>query len=198
MDEHTVQEALNCLDPALVEAADRPGGHGVAPSKRVLLLAAVVAAALCLMGAAGILQHFRLWIGAGVIQNDQHFSVDFSTVSAPVRTQNGRVLLTVGRGEVDITDQIDQDTPYLYAGKNAGLRDYLIVGGTPEELGYAEVWVNQEEVCLALQCGEVSAMAQLDAQQFREEMWRGIVELPWFNAGMEQLQEELDELLSAS
>nr|WP_317325966.1 hypothetical protein [uncultured Flavonifractor sp.] len=98
-----------------------------------------------------------------------------------------------------LTDARDvQDTPYLYAGENAGLSAYLIVGGTPENLGYAEVWINQGEVCLALRYGEVSAMAQLDPQQFREEMWRSIVELPWFNAGMEQLQEELEGALSAS
>ena len=198
MDEHMVQEALSCLDPALVEEAARPGWRGAAPSKRVLLLAAVVAAALCLMGAAGILQHFRLWSGADVIQKEQHFSVDFSTISDPVRTENGRVLLTVGRVEIDITDLIDQDTPYLYTGENAGLPAYLIVGGTPENLGYAEVWINQGEVCLALRYGKVSAMAQLEPQQFREEMWRSIVELPWFNAGMEQLQEELEGALSAS
>ena len=128
MSGEVVLEALGFLEPDLVEEADR----GLTRSRRskLLPLAAVLAAAALLMGAAGALIRFRLLTGAGAVQEENRFSVDFSGSQPPVRLENGRLIFTGDGQHVDITDRVDRQTPYVYETVNAGrVPTYLIVGG---------------------------------------------------------------------
>lgn len=199
MSGEVVLEALGFLEPDLVEEADR----GLTRSRRSRLLplaavlAAVLAAAALLMGAAGALIRFRLLTGAGAVQEENRFSVDFSGSQPPVRLENGRLIFTGDGQHVDITDRVDRQTPYVYETVNAGrVPTYLIVGGTPDRLGYAEVWVNRGVAGVALREGDSSVVMELTAEDFSLG-WRSAGQgCPWFLAAMERLEPEIEARLA--
>lgn len=199
MSGEVVLEALGFLEPDLVEEADR----GLTRSRRSRLLplaavlAAVLAAAALLMGAAGALIRFRLLTGAGAVQEENRFSVDFSGSQPPVRLENGRLIFTGDGQHVDITDRVDRQTPYVYETVNAGrVPTYLIVGGTPDRLGYAEVWVNRGVAGVALRKGDSSVVMELTAEDFSLG-WRSAGQgCPWFLAAMERLEPEIEARLA--
>lgn len=87
MSGEVVLEALGFLEPDLVEEADR--GLTRSRRSRLLPLAAVLAAAALLMGAAGALIRFRLLTGAGAVQEENRFSVDFSGSQPPSGWKTG-------------------------------------------------------------------------------------------------------------
>ena len=163
---------------------------------RILPALAAVAAALLLMGAAGVLVRFHLLTGAEVIQDEHQLSVDHSESGAPAQLEDGRLIFTADGQHTDITDLIDQRTAYVYAAVNSGLPTYIMVGGTPDDFGYAEVWVNQGEVGVAIRYGEYSVMIRLTPENFRKERWRTVVQgVAWFTTAMEQIAPEIEAYL---
>ena len=63
MDKAILLEALNDLDPELVEEGAAPRRR---PGRRALILAAALAAAVCIMGATGVLERALLMTGVGI------------------------------------------------------------------------------------------------------------------------------------
>ena len=61
MDKEILLDALNDLDPELVE-------EGAAPRRRALILAAALAAAVCIMGATGVLERALLMTGVDIVR----------------------------------------------------------------------------------------------------------------------------------
>lgn len=59
--------------------------------------------------------------------------------------EDDRLWLTAGGQRLDVTDLVDEETPYLYTSTDplSGLTHYAAVGGTPEAFGWAE-WVREE------------------------------------------------------
>ena len=58
---------------------------------------------------------------------------------SPVEIRDGRMWFVADGKELDITDLVDVDTPYIYTSTLAdGHISHVIVGGTPEDYGYAE------------------------------------------------------------
>lgn len=49
--------------------------------------------------------------------------------------EDGRLIFRLGDNTTDVTDLIDNQTPYIYAYTNAdtGRKSYIVLGGTPEE-----------------------------------------------------------------
>ena len=49
--------------------------------------------------------------------------------------EDGRLYFNMGDERTDVTDLMDNQTPYIYAYTNAdtGLKNYVVLGGTPEE-----------------------------------------------------------------
>ena len=163
------------------------------PSRRVWLAAALVAAVLILMGAGGAAKIYDLLTGMGIVQTDRRFSVDFSTENAPVVLEDGHLWFTADGQHTDITDLIDQETPYIYTAVNrlTGRPSYIIVGGTPYDFGYAEVWINRGTVGVAFRCGEMTGIMNRSLEQFRWGGWDfgRNVDAPWLIAALEQLAE---------
>ena len=202
MDEEWILGALDQLDPALIAEADAPAVRRRSRKRTVLVLAAALAALLCLMGAAGVLERFQLTSGVGIFQGSHRFSADFSTAEPPFVLEDGRVIFTADGGLTDITGLIGPGTPHIYRMENSALPAWIIVGGPPETPGYAEVWVNQGEVSWVYQFwlessdSLASGMGQSDAQEFRDGWWEtGVEELAWYDAAIETLRDEIDALL---
>ena len=120
------------------------------------LRAALIAACVCLVlvgtafAAEWARQRAMLVIGAELItwfdgEGHERFSwgsvehpVDLAQGS-PVEIRDGRMWFVADGKELDITDLVDKDTPYIYTSTLAdGRSSHVIVGGTPEDYGFAE------------------------------------------------------------
>ena len=56
-----------------------------------------------------------------------------------ITLEGGRLWFVAGDQRVDVTDQVDEETPYVYtATDEEGNLHYIIVGGTPEDYGWFE------------------------------------------------------------
>lgn len=125
-----------------------PAGRRRLPRKKKLLLAAGLAAALLLMGAGlPYLQH-RLVSGELFYQQTGDGTITGLVHYGPVmELEEGRLFFVRDDGQrLDLTDQIDEHTPYLYDGSDPETDKvyYLILGGTPDGYGYLE-WVRVPE-----------------------------------------------------
>lgn len=114
---------------------------------RMALIAAVLAAG-CLLtvavaaGLPGKLYGFATG-GRGVVipGGEAWYDVDIEEGPvSPAEVRDGRLWFVADGQEIDITDLVDENTPYIYARTDvdSGERGYIIVGGTPEDFGFAE------------------------------------------------------------
>lgn len=110
-----------------------------------VMLAAALAVGCVLMVAAGLpTTVYRLATGGTVTVQygpNGYQSYDFSDQfpTEPVILENGRLWLVIKDERTDITDLISMDTPYIVEDTDpeSGLSNYLIIGGIPEDFGYA-------------------------------------------------------------
>ena len=151
MDEYTDTEFFpaggSVVDPEVITervlAQATPAKRRGVPPTKMILLAAALAAGCLLSVAAGLpMRAYRLVTGDPmVVQTDRagwyHTYISLEN-GAPVILEDGRLRLELPNGErTDITDFIDADTPYIVEGEDreTGLKNYLVVGGTPEDYG---------------------------------------------------------------
>lgn len=165
-------------------------------SARSVWLVAALVSMFFLMGAAGVITTYHLVVGFNVEQTEEHFSVDFSTGSAPAVIENNRLWFIADGQHIDITDIIDENTPYIYTAVNntTNRPSYIIIGGTPDDFGYAEIWTNNGVVGFAARHGDISMMMELTAQEFEQGMWEVPVESIdglWLPNAIKQLEPEL-------
>lgn len=113
--------------------------------KTVLLAAALAAGALLSIAAAFPVFVSRQVDGSSMVveMDGEHYlyiGYDVSEWKEPIVLENGRLWLVVNGQRTDITDLIDEETPYIVEGADpkSGLKSYLIVGGTPEDFGWAQ------------------------------------------------------------
>lgn len=122
------------------------------PLKAVLLVAALgLVSVLCI--AAGLPQRvFHLATGETLIyESGNGLSSRMSSSGQrqdPIILEKNRVWLTVGGERTDITDLIDEETPYIYDSTDpeTGYRQYLIVGGTPDDCGWSEYYEVEDNI----------------------------------------------------
>lgn len=133
-------------DRVLAQAA--PAKRRKTPLKMVLLAAALgVAGLLCIAAAGPLTQLYHMVSGDSMlIQTDPtgqyYLHISWQDTSTPIVLEDGRLWLVVGDERTDVTDLIDENTPYIVEGEdpNSGLKNYLIVGGTPEDYGW-QIWM---------------------------------------------------------
>lgn len=129
-------------DKVLAKAA--PARKRKAPPLKVALLAAALAVGCALCIAAGLPDRvFHLAFGGKAFYrpSDGLYVESFNGID-PVAAEDGRLWLTVNGERTDITDLVDENTPYIYDNTDpaTGYRDYLIVGGTVEGYGWFECY----------------------------------------------------------
>lgn len=202
-------DAQTVKDRVLAKAA--PAKKRRKPLKMALLAAALaVGCALCIAAGLPTTVYHLVTGGTVTVQRgpDGYTSYDFSNQfpNEPVAavSEDGRVWLTLNGERTDITDQIDMETPYIVEGTDpaSGLSNFLIVGGTPEDLGYCSfVETSSGDYssggngnCYTEYCtldGKTYAHKDLTEEQ-RDKVppasyylvWR-----PWYLNGVEQLRE---------
>ncbi|HJB70282.1 MAG TPA: hypothetical protein H9941_05590 [Candidatus Flavonifractor avistercoris] len=158
--------------------------------------AAALAAAVCIMGATGVLERALLMTGVDIVRTPHRAWVSFRFAEAPYTVEGERVYFTADGQHTDITAQIDENIPYIYETEHEGRPTWLMVGGAPGALGWAEVWAGREAVEVAFQAGGGSGVLNLDAQRLRERIWRELLgDVSWLSAGLDAIQGELEALL---
>lgn len=129
-----------------LEDRERPAKRKGLRSVRMTLIAAVLAAG-CLLSVAvaaglpGKIYGFATG-GRGIVTPGEAW-YDVDTQAGPVspaEVRDGRLWFIADGQDIDITDLVDENTPYIYprTDLSSGERGYIIVGGTPENFGFAE------------------------------------------------------------
>ncbi len=187
--------AMGFIDDDLVSGAVTYTRQKNRSTRGPWLVAALVSV-FFLMGAAGVVTRYHLVVGFPVEQTEERFSVDFSTGNAPAVMENDRLWFIADGQHIDITDSIDEDTPYIYTAVNPATNcpSYIIIGGTPDDFGYAEIWTNNGVIGFAARRGNVSMMMELTAKEFAQGMWEVPAESIaglWLPNAIKQLAPEL-------
>ena len=133
---------------ARVLAQAAPAKRRRMPLKMTLLAAALaVGCVLCIAAAGPLTQLYRMVSGDSVlIQTDPtgqyYLHISWKDINTPIMLEDGRLWLVLADERIDVTDLIDEDTPYMLEGEDpdSGLKNYLIVGGTPEDYGW-QIWM---------------------------------------------------------
>lgn len=122
---------------------------------------------------------------------------------APLVLEDGRLWFVGGEEHTDVTDLIDADTPYIYEHTDpvTGYRGWLILGGTPEDFGWAEyadvdggsglTGHNFSQIHLTLDGEKIRSTDLTQEQQERTNQMDSVptetVYAPWLVSAMEQL-----------
>ena len=178
------------------------------PSVKVMVLAAALAVGCVLSIAAGLpAQVYNFVAGGSAVVNpgtgEGHFVYDGSA-NSPITVENGRMWFAADGEKVDITDKVDENTPYVYerTDPKTGNKGYVIVGGTMDNYGWAEFFLTEDGTCsmmgenaweyLVPIDGEQIPLSQLtDAQRDILNADGGILTVsanqPWLDTAMAQL-----------
>lgn len=134
----------------------------VKPKKKVkplfkVLIAAAAAAVCVIVGTAAAIANPVVLTGRYITPTGTEFEykvegngaydvVTRGDVITPIKLEGGRLHFVLNGESVDITDIIDRETPYIYSYTipEKEKLGYIIVGGTPEEYGYLELYYVEE------------------------------------------------------
>ena len=98
-----------------------------------------------------------------------------------ITLEEGRLWFVAGDQRVDVTDQVDEETPYIWTQwLEDGSLHYIVVGGTPEDYGWFE------GIELPGDSGGGSGMLHS-----REDIpWEEFIQDPdWYGVGLSQVEE---------
>ena len=124
------------------------------PRTAKIVLAAALAVGCVLSIAAGLpAQVYHFVAGGSVVVEQGGAEVNFTLTgdeeASPVTVEDGRLVLNVDGQKLDITDKVDEDTPYVQERTDpaTGNKGYLVVGGTVEDYGWAEFFLTEDGTC---------------------------------------------------
>ena len=125
------------------------------PKAGTIILAAALAVGclLSLAMAAGLpARVYNFMTGGQVyVSPDSYYgsmTIDMADFAAPIKAEDGRLWFEADGQTVDITDQVDENTPYIYERTDpaTGEKGYVVVGGTVEDFGWAELFMIDGEI----------------------------------------------------
>lgn len=174
-----------------------------------VLLAAALAVGCVLMIAAGLpMTAYQLFTGGTMLADvemsgpNRHTYVNLSDAfpEDPLVLENGRLWLVLNGERTDITDRIDEKTPYIIEDKDpaTGLKTSLVLGGVPEDFGWC-LWQelpngggysahehNNRTTQVVIDGVTYEYSKELEAR-FDEWDSCDIIFKPWYEAGEKQL-----------
>ena len=179
------------------------------PSVKVMVLAAALAVGCVLSIAAGLPAQVYNFVAGGSATflpgtGEGHFVYD-GQENSPITVENGRMWFAADGEKVDITGKVDENTPYIYerTDPKTGNKGYVIVGGTIDDHGWAEIFMTEDGSSCSMMGenaweylvpidGEQIPLSQLtDAQRDILNADGGILTVtanqPWLDTAMAQL-----------
>lgn len=180
---------------------------GRRPSVKVMVLAAALAVGCVLSIAAGLpAQVYNFMSGGTVSVNENGGSNDWSMdeVNPPIVQEDGKLWFVNGGERTDLTGLIDEDTPYIYENTDpaTGNKGYVIVGGTVDHFGWAEIFETESGAASLIGLDYDDTYLTIDGvRQPSYELSAELVEKlnhdpsykldtvnrPWFQAALDQL-----------
>ena len=169
-------------------------------------------AAKIVLAAALAAQVYHFVAGGSVVVEPGGAEVNFTLtgdeVASPVTVEDGRLVLNVDGQKLDITDKVDEDTPYVQERTDpaTGNKGYLVVGGTVEDYGWAEFFLTEDGTCsmtgenawdnMVPVNGEYIPLTQLtedqiDALNESDDNLMRTVYRPWLDKAVAQLDLEV-------
>ena len=160
-------------------------------AKRMAIVAAALCACLALAGWAWGERVYQFISGAtlstggnpaaGSISVDLTDGLNEAGDSAIIALEEGRLWFVATGERIDVTDLVDEATPYVWTRwLEDGSLHYIIVGGTPEDYGWAEG--------VKFAGGGGGGSGTLHS---REDIpWEEFIQDPdWYGAGLSQVEE---------
>ena len=143
------QLASRCAQKELEESTMRSNEKTRRPLAAIAAVCAVLALSVTALASSGLAERvFHMFTGDTITvteNEDGSVSADFDgeTPASPVETRDGRLWFIANGEEIDITDQVSSETPYLHECLDAdGQRHLFIIGGEPDAIGWAECMVD--------------------------------------------------------
>lgn len=183
---------------------------GRRPSVKVMVLAAALAVGCVLSIAAGLpAQVYNFMSGGTVVFDDSGTSGVTIGISgeepvSPIALENDRLWFHADGQKLDITDQVDENTPYIYEHTDTatGSKGYVIVGGTVDHFGWAEIFETESGAASLTGLDYDDTYLTIDgvrqpSYELSEELVEKLnhdpsykldtVNRPWFQAALDQL-----------
>ena len=159
--------------------------------RRLIVLAAALAACLALAGWAWGERVYQFISGstlstggnpaAGSISVDLTDGLNEAGDSAIIAQEEGRLWFVATGERIDVTDLVDETTPYVWTRwLEDGSLHYIIVGGTPEDYG----WFEGMKFPDGSGGGSGTPHSRTDLSQAEQ-----LKEPDWYTAGREQVEE---------
>lgn len=124
------------------------------PKAGKIVLAAALAVGCVLSIAAGLpAQVYNMMVGGSVIftpGDGGGINLEIPGEDAsPLTVENGRLWFDAGGQKLDITDKVDENTPYVYehTDPKTGNKGYVVLGGTVDDYGWAEFFLSEDGGC---------------------------------------------------
>lgn len=182
------------------------------PAVAKIALAAALAIGCALSIAAGLPMQMYNFLSGGSMTSmpEQIGSIGGGELTLPneedypLVLENGRLIFVNGEERTDITGLVDENTPYIYEHTDpvTGNKGYVVMGGTPEDFGWAEYVrlpdgssgmvgdnFGTQYAALAGNHLSISDLTEEQVVQLNQEGGSAYKTeyRPWFLAGMEQL-----------
>ena len=158
------------------------------PKARTVILAAALAVGALLSIAAGLpARVYNFATGGQVyVSPDSYYgsmTID-AAQNAPVRVGDGRLWFEADGQHIDITDMVDENTPYIYerTDPNTGEKGCVVVGGTVENFGWAELFPTVGDLNAATGVDFVSTLvtlpdgSEVDRNDLTDEQWEQLAD----------------------
>ena len=177
-----------------------------------IALAAALAVGCVLSIAAGLPAQVYNFVSGGqtVVQpgtGDASFTLG-DDEEGPVSVENGRLMLTADGQELDITNKVDENTPYILerVDPETKQKGYVVAGGTVDKFGWAEFFLAEDGTCSLTGLNYADTYLLINgvrqpSYQMSPELVEKLnndpgyelehVNRPWFQAALDQLELEL-------
>lgn len=167
--------------------------------RRIGVASSVVLPALMLT-AAGSMAAVAIWGG----QPEEGYVYDTGSLTPwsaqqtwdntqpPVQLIENRLILTENGENIDITDEISEDVPYIceYSDEKTGLVRYAVVGGTPENYGWARFIMCERDA----KTPELSKWDNYSCNTIENTIEADWQDRRWYDAAIHQLGEKKENL----
>lgn len=171
-------EAPDMVNKKLENTYARLGGkqrparrRGLRPL-RMAFIAAALAAGCVLCAAAGLPAQVYNFVAGGSTTvlpgtGEAQFTVDGDAAS-PLTAENGRLWFETDGQKTDVTDLMDENTPYIYERTDpaTGNKGYVVLGGTLDDFGWAEFFLAENDgVCSMVGENAFDYMVPIDERE---------------------------------
>lgn len=168
---------------------------------KITIIAAAIAALGTITAASQPQTIIQFFTGAKLVKDEHHSHLKTEESIPPYILEDGRLYFTANNEHIDITDKVNNETPYIYSYNKTEEPEYtvyIVVGGDLDDLGYAEILTNgvnrylsahNESMTISPDTGEEVnplEVVPLGTGIVGEDMIK-VVNRPWYDRAIEEL-----------